>query len=184
MRKLVTILGVMALAAVPAFGASSTAQSDAQKQCRAERDAMGVQAFRATYGTNKNKKNAFGKCVSHRTSQNSKTEQKSHDNAVSQCRSEQQADPAAFKTKYGTGKNGNNAFGKCVSQKSRARTQSVESQQVQAEENAANTCKSERKQDPSAFKAKYGTNKNKSNAFGKCVSQHAKAQEKQDGTQS
>jgi hypothetical protein len=24
--------------------------------------------------------------------------------------------------------------------------------------------------DPAAFKAKYGTNKNKSNAFGKCVS--------------
>ena len=65
-----------------------------------------------------------------------------------------------------------------------ARTKSVESQQVQAEENAAKTCKAERTQDPDAFKAKYGTNKNKSNAFGKCVSQHAKTQEKQDGTQS
>ena len=184
MRKLAITLGVFAVAAVPAFASSSTAQSDAQKQCRAERDAMGVQVFRATYGTNKNKKNAFGKCVSHRTSQNSKTEQKSHDNAVDQCRSEQQADPAAFKTKYGTGKNGKNAFGKCVSQKARARTKSVESQQVQAEENAAKTCKAERTQDPDAFKAKYGTNKNKSNAFGKCVSQHAKTQEKQNGTQS
>jgi len=48
----------------------------------------------------------------------------------------------------------------------------------------AKTCKAERTQDPDAFKAKYGTNKNKSNAFGKCVSQHAKTQEKQDGTQS
>ena len=127
---------------------------------------MGVQVFRATYGTNKNKKNAFGKCVAHRTSQNSKTEQKSHDNAVDQCRSEQQADPAAFKTKYGTGKNGANAFGKCVSGKAKA----VEAAQVKATENAAKACWSERKADPAAFKAKYGTGSNKANAFGKCVS--------------
>ncbi len=186
MRKFAITLGVFAVAAVPAFASSSSAQSDAQKQCRAERDAVGVQTFRATYGTNKNKKNAFGRCVSHRTSQNSKTEQKSHDNAVSQCQAErQQLGDQAFNQKYGSNKNGKNAFGKCVSQKAHARTQSVESQQVQAEENAAQQCKSERSQGGNdAFKAKYGTNKNKSNAFGKCVSQHAKAQEQQSGTQS
>jgi hypothetical protein len=185
-RKLVITVGVLAAAAVPAFASSSTAQSDAQKQCRAERDSMGVQVFRATYGTNKTRKNAFGKCVSRRTSQNSKTEQKSHDNAVDQCRAEQQSlGDDAFNQKYAANSNGKNAFGKCVSQKARARTKSVESQQVQADENAAQQCKSERSDiGKDAFKAKYGTNKNKSNAFGKCVSQHAKAQEKQDGTQS
>ena len=35
--------------------------------------------------------------------------------------------------------------------------------------------KTERKADPSAFREKYGTNKNKRNAFGKCVSKQAKA---------
>ena len=37
-------------------------------------------------------------------------------------------------------------------------------------DNAAKACSDERKADPAAFKAKYGTNANKSNAFGKCVS--------------
>ena len=36
--------------------------------------------------------------------------------------------------------------------------------------NAAKECKAERKEDPDAFKEKYGTNKNGKNAFGKCVS--------------
>ena len=39
------------------------------------------------------------------------------------------------------------------------------------------SCQTERKADAAAFKAKYGTNKNKSNAFGKCVSAQAKAQQ-------
>jgi hypothetical protein len=145
---------------------------------------MGDQAFKDAYGTNANKSNAFGKCVSKRTKQNAKTEQTSHQNASNGCKTEQAADPAAFKTKYGTGKNGKNAFGRCVSQHAKARTKKTENAQVKADENAAKSCKAERKSDPAAFKTKYGTNKNKSNAFGKCVSSHAKTQEKQDGTQS
>ncbi len=34
------------------------------RACRAERKDMGTDAFRAKYGTNRNKRNAFGKCVS------------------------------------------------------------------------------------------------------------------------
>jgi hypothetical protein len=182
MRKL-AILGALALMAAPASAtaASSTAKSDAQKQCRAERTAMGTQTFRDTYGTNKNKKNAFGKCVSHRTHQNEATEKTAKKNAAKDCKAERAADPAAFQQKYGTGKNKKNAFGKCVSQKARAKTKQAEQNQVQAEVNAAKQCKDERKADPAAFEQKYGTNKNKSNAFGKCVSQKAKAQ--QDGQQ-
>src|SRR5437764_9526011 len=133
---------------------SSTASSDANKQCKAEQEAMGDTVFNNTYGTNKNKSNAFGKCVSHRTKQNTKTEQTSHQNASQQCKSEESADPVAFKTKYGTGKNGKNALGNCISQQAKARTHKTEKAQVKAEENAAKTCKSERKQDPSAFKDK------------------------------
>ena len=47
-----------------------------------------------------------------------------------------------------------------------------------ADKNAAKICKAERgttAQSIQAFKDKYGTNKNKANAFGKCVSQLAKA---------
>src|SRR3954451_4261224 len=121
MRKL-AILGALALMATPALAtaSSSTAKSSAQKQCRAERTAMGIQTFRTTYGTNKNKHNAFGKCVSHRTQQNAKTEDKSRDNAAKACKAERAADPAAFKAKYGTNKNKSNAFGKCVSGKAKA----------------------------------------------------------------
>ena len=48
-----------------------------------------------------------------------------------------------------------------------------------AEKNAAKKCKAERgttEASVTAFKAKYGTNANKANAFGKCVSKLAKAQ--------
>ena len=43
-----------------------------------------------------------------------------------------------------------------------------------AEKNAAKACKAERALGAQAFKDKYGTNANKANAFGKCVSQLAK----------
>jgi hypothetical protein len=48
-----------------------------------------------------------------------------------------------------------------------------------AEDNAAKACKKERgttADSMAAFKNKYGTNANKANAFGKCVSKLAKAQ--------
>jgi hypothetical protein len=75
---LVLLVSPAALAAPPegkgkpeGVGASQAAPSQAQtadespaKQCRAERERMGVEAFRAKYGTNPNKANAFGKCVS------------------------------------------------------------------------------------------------------------------------
>jgi len=34
------------------------------RACKAERETMGVSAFNERYGTNANKRNAFGKCVS------------------------------------------------------------------------------------------------------------------------
>jgi hypothetical protein len=165
-----------------ALATSSSARSAAEKQCRTEQQQMGKTTFKATYGTNKNKSNAFGKCVSHRTTQNTSDQNSSQLSAEKHCRSQQSADPAAFKAKYGTGKNGSNAFGKCVSQTARAMTHQAESQQVSAENNAAKACRSEQSQDPAAFKAKYGTNANKSNAFGKCVSQTARAQEQQQSS--
>src|SRR3712207_8914613 len=49
------------------------------------------------------------------------------------------------------------------------------SEEAAEAKNAAQECRAERQADPSAFAEKYGTNRNKRNAFGKCVS--SKAQE-------
>ena len=130
---------------------------------------MGEGAFKATYGTNANKSNAFGKCVS----KMSKAQQNGQASAAKECKAEEEAGAAAFAAKYGTNKNGKNAYGKCVSSKSKE----ADEKRTDATVSAAKQCKAERKADPAAFKAKYGTNKSKSNAFGKCVSTKAKAQQ-------
>jgi hypothetical protein len=177
----IATLGALAFA-VPAVAEETTTTTapstpTAQAQCRTERDAMGKTVFAQTYGTNKNKANAFGKCVSKRNAATEKAAEEAHTNASKECTAEETADPAAFTAKYGTGKKGSNAHGKCVSGKAKAETTETVDEQVDADVSAAKTCKAERKADPAAFKAKYGTNKNKSNAFGKCVSAGAKAQQ-------
>jgi hypothetical protein len=165
MRKLIFIF-VTALLAVPALAVASTPPSPADqaaavKQCTSERNANPA-AFKLLYGTNASKSNAFGKCVSKLAQQN----EQNRSNAAAQCRTKRSADPTTFASTYGTGKNHMNAFGNCVSTKAKAATAA----QVQATINAAQACWTERKADSAAFKAKYGTNANKSNAFGKCVS--------------
>ena len=80
-------------------------------------------------------------------------------NAAKECRAERGTTAAtreAFKVRYGTNENGKNAFGKCVS----SRSKSEEAQRESAAKNAAKECKSERSADPAAFASKYGTNKN------------------------
>ena len=94
-------------------------------------------------------------------------------NSAQECRAEQEADPAGFATTYGSGKNGKNAFGKCVSQK----TDEAVAEEVTEFKNAAKECRAEQEADPAAFQANYGTNDNKKNAFGKCVSAKASADE-------
>jgi len=119
-----------------------------------------------------------------------------------QCRTEQ-ADPnfaanhggKTFAQFYGTNGNTKNAYGKCVSSKERAEsststtssttnstttessttTSTTTTSSSHSSTTFAAQCRAERTADPAAFKAKYGTNKNKSNAFGKCVSAKAKA---------
>jgi hypothetical protein len=173
-----TLLGVLALSA-PALATGSdpaTGAPSAQAQCRTERSALGVDLFRLAYGTNKNRHNAFGKCVSKRAHATEDAASEAKQNASQACKAEQAADPAAFTEKYGTGKHGANAHGKCVSQKAKAQTGKTVDEQVDADVSAAKACKQERKADRQAFADKYGTNANHRNAFGKCVSKTAKAQ--------
>lgn len=179
----IATLGALAFA-VPAVAEETTTTTSstptAQEQCRTERDAMGKAVFAQTYGTNANKSNAFGKCVSKRETATEKAAEEAHTNAAKECKAEETTDEAAFQAKYATNKQKTNGYGKCVSGKAKAQTEETVDAQVDAEISAAKTCKAERKADADAFKAKYGTNKNKSNAFGKCVSAIAKAQQDDD----
>ena len=183
MKTLTTLSLIGALAiSTTAFAGESTPSPtpttpSASKQCRTERSEMGLEVFRMTYGTNKTKRNAFGKCVSKRTHATTEVVKEAQRNASKECTAEETADPAAFTKKYGTGKHGANAHGKCVSQKAKSQAAKAVDDEVDADVSAAKACKTERKADPAAFKQKYGTNKNKRNAFGKCVSKLAKAKQ-------
>jgi hypothetical protein len=174
MKRLLFLVAAAAFAAPLALAAdppSSEGASPAQA-CVAERTAIGATPFRDLHGTNTDKSNAFGKCVVKKAH----AREGNHQNAVDECRAEQSDanfatghDGKTFDQFYGTG-SGKNALGKCVSGKAKAENQAADSAEIKA----AKQCKSERIADPAAFKTKYGTNRNKSNAFGKCVLQKVK----------
>jgi hypothetical protein len=171
-RKIVLGLGVMAAMALPASAAAKpptkTDKTNAAKECRAERgtDAATQEAFKAKYRN-------FGACVSVRAKDEQAERKAARSNAAKDCRAERDADVDAFREKYGTNHNKRNAFGKCVSQKAkaeRAEQDEADKQEIEATKNAAKECAAERDADAQAFTEKYGTNHNKKNAFGKCVS--------------
>ena len=57
-----SMLTLPASASAHSVGSGGQGQNPAQ-QCRQERNTMGAQAFARKYGTNANKRNAFGQCV-------------------------------------------------------------------------------------------------------------------------
>jgi hypothetical protein len=172
----VTLLALLIPAA--SFGSGPTGQDreNAARACRALRASMGAELFRQSYGTVQSKRrNAFGRCVS----QWARTEHQNRISARSACATEQADenfaaghDGKSFDEYYGTGPNHRNAFGKCVSSKAKAASDEAQDNT----ENAARACKRERSELGAAeFRSRYGKNANDRNAFGKCVSQHAKA---------
>jgi hypothetical protein len=171
MRKLI-FLAFVALAAVPAALAdgSPSPSQQASASCKQQRTSMGASAFTQLYGGGAN---AYGRCVSKVAG----TLSSDTANAAKQCKAEQSDATFAashagktFDQVYGTGKNGHDAFGKCVSQKAQALAQ----KQQDATVSAAQSCKSERASiGAKAFAEKYG---NRANAFGKCVAKTAHAQ--------
>jgi hypothetical protein len=150
---------------------SSSTRSTAEKQCRTQRSSMGKSAFDALYGTNHNQRNAFGKCVSKKQSQDTADQQAAHKSAEQTCQTAQSTDPTGFQKTYGTD---SNAFGKCVSSQEKTTADQDEAAQTRAEDNAAKTCRSDQSTDRTGFQKTYGSD---SNAFAKCVSANAKAQE-------
>ena len=145
---------VAALVPVGAFAHHGGTEPNPAHTCKAQQQAMGAVLFQQTYGGGSN---AFGKCVS----MVAKQQQQNASAARSACAAERAANRTAFRTKYGT-----NGLGKCVSQSVRQENAA----DTRATVSAAKQCKA---LTPAQRAAQYGTGKN---AFGKCVSARAKAQ--------
>jgi hypothetical protein len=145
------------------------------KQCKAERGKT-----KATRTAFKAKYHGFSRCVRQNAAEEHAEKQAALKNAAKQCKAER-ADPnfaaahdgKSFDEVYRN-------FGKCVSTKARAQKQAEDqddAQEVQAFKNAAKECAAERSDpafpaahDGKSFEDFYGSNHNKRNAFGKCVS--------------
>jgi hypothetical protein len=184
LRKTTLALGLLAALALPAAATaqppSKADKRHAAKDCKEEREAS-RDAFKEQYGTNANKRNAFGKCVSIKARQRKAERKAARSNAARECRAEREEIGAdAFREQYGTNRNKRNAFGKCVSSKAKddlageEETPGKDEEEETAPKNAAQTCAAERDaMGEEAFAETYGTNGNKRNAFGKCVSSKA-----------
>lgn len=174
MKNLIVIASLFALAVPTAFAASPTGQGpkvatpSASKLCKQQRRTIGTSAFRALYAPAGSPKAAMNNCLQKLESITSIAAK----NAAMECKAERAQDEAAFNELYGKNKNDKNAYGKCVSMKAKEKVTA----QQQATLNAAKTCKAEKAQGAQAFAEKYGTNKTKRNAFGKCVSAQVKKQ--------
>jgi hypothetical protein len=158
------LVGLLALAlpaAALAADDTPSATDVASAACKNERVQLGTKTFKATYAS-KSTSAAMSACTEKRDGA-AATDLK---NAAKACKAERAADAAAFTTKYGTNKNGRNAYGKCVSAKARV----TAAQQTQARVNAAKACKKLKTEQKVAFEQAYGTKKN---AFAKCVSKMA-----------
>ena len=206
MKKLLTIICATAAVAAPAFASSSADQRAAHKQavktCQQQHKALSKADFKALYG-----KNGVAHCVKKETAENvreaKQAEQQAQTNAAQQCKAERSDenfaashDGKSFQEFYGTGKNGKNAYGKCVSMRARQNQQQLTAQDDQQDQNqvtAAKQCKAEQGDDSFAashdgksFSEFYGTNANHKNAFGKCVSKTTRQlnqeQEQQQGS--
>jgi hypothetical protein len=181
---LIAILG----AAVLVLPAGAVAKPDAAdkraaiKQCKAERGKTKAtrQAFKAKY-------HSFSRCIHQNAVEEHAEKRVALKSAAKQCKAERgdenfaaTHDGKTFQQFYGTNKNGKNAYGKCVSTKAhelKAAEDQEDAQEVQAFKNAAQECAAERSDagfpaghDGKTFEEFYGTNRNKRNAFGKCVS--------------
>jgi len=99
-------------------------------------------------------------------------------NAAKACKAERVSlGVEAFNKKYGTNHNLKNAFGKCMSGKSKGKKDDKDEKDEDSGA-AAKACKAERASiGVNAFAKKYGTNHNLKNAFGKCVSGMSKGKD-------
>jgi hypothetical protein len=172
MNKIIVAIALLGLLMLPsgAIAKPTGAQKRAAiAQCKDERGKTRAtrEAFRAKY-------RGFSSCVRQNAAEEEAENEAAQKNAAKECKAERSEDPAAFRETYGTNENGKNAFGKCVSGKASAKKAEMDAedeQQTAEFKNAAKECAAERREmGREAFAEEYGTNDNKRNAFGKCVS--------------
>jgi hypothetical protein len=179
MNRSVILAGVIGVLALPGAAQAgdeptSTDRSNAAQECRFERGTTDAtrEAFAIKYRN-------FGKCVSTRARDEAREGENAQRNASQKCRAERgttAASRVAFEQKYGTNGNKRNAFGKCVSQAAKAAEEQADAadrEKAADRKRAAKACAQERAEDRAAFEQKYGTNANRRNAFGKCVSKRS-----------
>jgi hypothetical protein len=183
MKRITLAIGLVAVLALPALATAKPPVDQANMQaahaqCKTERGKTKAtrEAFKAKY-------QSMSRCVRENAAEEAAEEAAAHKNAAKECKAEA-ADPAfaaahggkTFAEFYGTNRNGKNAYGKCVSAKAQAKKAEMDAEDAEEAEdfkNAAKSCAGERRLlGTSAFAEKYGTNPNKRNAFGKCVSKH------------
>ncbi len=103
--------------------------------------------------------------------------QSAEKNAAKKCKDMRKNNASSFATLYGTKPN---AYSKCVTAQTTLESETEAEASEDAKDNAAKACKKERGDIGVAeFKKKYApaTHPNGANAFGKCVSKLAKAQQ-------
>jgi uncharacterized membrane protein len=171
---LVIVLVVGLLVPASAIGKSNDADRRAAKaECKTERGKSSAtrEAFRALHGS-------MSRCVKRTTREEAAERKEARTNAAQECKEERALDREAFNEEHGTNANKNNAFGKCVSKKAKAKKAEMDEEDAEEaaeRKSAAKKCAAERDEmGRDAFADEWGTNENKSNAFGKCVSETAR----------
>jgi hypothetical protein len=103
-RLLVVPLLVAVFIAPSAFAADPTPADfkNAAKYCKAVRESKGVTVFAGLYGTNANKKNAYGKCVSKTAGAKAEAREDAEDEAkaAADCKKQKSDDAAKFAQTY------------------------------------------------------------------------------------
>jgi hypothetical protein len=103
------LIGAVLVPSALAADPTPTDFKNAAKYCKAVREAKGVEAFQTQYGTNKNKKNAYGKCVSATAKAKAEKREDAEEQsaATAACKKQQSENETKFAQDY---KN----FGQCV----------------------------------------------------------------------
>ena len=188
MKKLSVVAGLVVALALPASAVAKPSVDREDKKaaisaCKAERGKT-TETRRAF----KDKWHSMSRCIGVVAVAEAKAEEAIHKNAAKECKAEAEMTDEdfavlhpgeTFESFYGTGENGRNAHGKCVSMKVR--------EDNETRTNAAQECKAEARDtefgsshDGKTFSEFYGTNANHRNAYGKCVSGKVREAEEEE----
>lgn len=118
MKRITVAASLVAALALPAGALAEPSDNDtraAQKQCKSERGETKAtrEAFKAKY-------RSMSRCVRQKAAEEEAEREAAQKNAAKECKAERtEIGEQAFADKYGKNKNGRNAFGKCVSARTR-----------------------------------------------------------------